>query len=209
MTPDDKTYPWLCLKWDSDDEVAKIFKLLGCSLYLIYLPGTSTFDVLGEVENQWETMASKFYDLQPLCAATEGVAQGGLNWTGCEATDSVFPDPGPNKRALPYAMWFLSCDEKVSIQTTEDEGRGLVGRLVLSSGDVKKGEEGYDLSKAVNSIYDRPALAHAIALKWLVKHKPCATKAAILKSELLESICPAEPPSSLADSDSESEEEST
>jgi hypothetical protein len=201
--PDKNTHPWVCIKVESVDSIAaQIRQALRCDLYLMYLSdGTDTGSqqVVTDANNTWARAAAALQDsLVPLCSATVRVSDGGIKWNPCG--DSVFADPGPGNQALPYALWFLCPDRDIDVPVVQPSADGgLRGRLVLKDGKITQGDEPYSLATFIAKIKPNSILAEALALQWLLAHRPCNTKAAILKRGLLKALCPDKAKTSPAD----------
>jgi hypothetical protein len=154
--------------------------------------------------------------LVELCAATHGCRSGGLNWTACDQTarhQSPFPDHKPQQH--PYALWILAvgtelvyasgnsdhlwalnddneivdagADSAEDEQETEDQEASdtdsLDDSVIASCAVPADGRTGID------KITPNTVLPLALALRWLLKHKPCDTKAAIQSSGLIKELC--------------------
>jgi len=194
--PDPDTLPWVCIKRDPTNRVIEqIVRKTNCALYLMYLSSSTSggsSQVVADANTTWNGIVHAHQDpLVPLCSATTNLSTGGDNWRICDSAHP-FTNPGSGKNALPYALWFMSFNETAAVPVVKpDSGGELRDRLVLDQQKIQVGKQGNCLKSSIDKAC--PVLAEALAVQWLLNNRPCDTKAAILKSGLLEELCPDKP----------------
>lgn len=189
--------PITTLEWECVELSDTLLNPADAHLYLVYFIAKSGQQGAppNVMHDHWVQMASKMKpssaQLIPLCAATKEVGSGGTNWMPC-SDDKTFPD-GENR--TPHAMWFMATPTAIDSKYAKGHDFSYCfdssGQIVIpSAADAGRGVKP---STQAKSILSKPVLAKALAVQWLLNNRPCDTKAAILKSGLLEELCPHKP----------------
>ena len=180
---------WLCHELKSPGPVVKgILDAFNAHLYLLYFGGSLNRQdqawTMDDANAQWRGMSDAYsrdlLTMNPLCSATLGLSQGGLNWrdlTRNQADQGVFT----GGTHMPYAMWCL-CSGSLPPQYA-GQHEGSVAQLAVD--DLKRfnfqGDqivpspagrpEHLNILAGFRETIRRSILAQALAVHWLFCHE--------------------------------------
>jgi hypothetical protein len=181
---------WLCHEYKSTDPVVRgILDACGAHLYLLYFGGGLNQQnqawTMDDANDQWREMSSCYSQehrvtMNPLCSATLGLSQGGLNWRNLtlnQADQGVFI----GGTHMPYAMWCLSKVELPPEYAGQHEGNA--NRLRLD--DLRRftfqdnqivpvlngGQEHRNILAGFKNTMQRCVLAQAVAMQWVFRQE--------------------------------------
>lgn len=180
---------WLCHEFKGPGPVVKrILDEFNAHLYLLYFSGQFNRQdqawTMDDANAQWRGMSNAYsrdlLTMNPLCSATLGLGQGGLNWrnlTRNQADQGVFT-AGTH---MPYAMWCLSRGGSLP-QEYAGQHEGNVARPGVD--DLKRfdfqndqivpvaeGPEHANILSGFKETMRRSILAQALAVHWLLGHE--------------------------------------
>ena len=124
-------------------EMRAVLSKCNAHMYLVYFmsSGGTTMSP-DQLNDLWLQMYGGYCtlapqaDITPLCASTDDLRSGGMNWTECDVTNSLFFPNNGSTNQLPCALWVLVTgsdlpsafqgDEKVKTRYKYDDSTNAI-----------------------------------------------------------------------------------